>query len=148
MLIPSYIRRAAEIEMALLIDYAMIHHRSLQTTIELFNNLATILNVKDNELIKTVVVNYKKLMPTDVELAVISDLASSRSAFIRAAIVKNKLSRKVMYQKRREAGDIQLELSPKCKNIITDALIDFLNKFEPFIKSFSEISLFCYDFEE
>lgn len=148
MLIPAYIRRAAEIEMALLVDYAMIHHRSLQTTIDLFNDLSTILNVKENELIKTVVVNYKKLMPTDKELAIVSDLASSRSAFIRASIVRNKLSRKVIYQKRREAGDIQLELSPKCKNIITDAIIDFLDKFEPFIKSFSEISLFCYNFDE
>lgn len=148
MLIPSYIRRTAEIELALLVDYTYIHHKSMQTIINLFVNYADIVGFREHELLKTAIVNYKKLMPTPEELALVSDLAKSRAAFIRANIIKNKLSRKSMYEARRRAGDIVLKLQPKTKIIITDAIIEFLDKFEPIVQSFAEISLNCYNFEE
>lgn len=148
MIIPAYIRRTAEIELALLVDYAYIHHKSIQSIIDLFNSLADIVNFREHELLKTAIINYKKLMPTAEELSLVSDLAQSRAAFIRASIIKNKLSRKTIYETRRKAGDITIKLSPKTKMIITDALIDFLNKAEPLIQAFSEISLNCYNFED
>lgn len=149
MLIPSYIRRAAEIEIALLVDYVNIQQRNIQKTKDFFINFLNVLYLKEDEpLILTLIVNYKKFMPTAEELALVSDFAPSRSAFIRAEIIKNKISRKTMYEKRREAGDLTLKLQPKLKTMLSDAAIRFLDKFEPLVQALAQISLNCYNFED
>ena len=147
-MIPSYIRRAAEIEIALITDWLYIRHKSTQGVIDFFKGFAKVLNFADFELVEPVIINYKKLMPTINELTAISDLAKSRNKFILSKIVNNKISRKTFYKILRETPNIDFALIPKTKVIITDAVIKFLDQFEKLIQSFEEISLNCYDFEE
>lgn len=146
-MIPSYIRRAAEIEIALMTDWLYIKHKSTQGVIDFFKGIAKVLNFPDFELIESVILAYKKLMPTVNELTVISDLAKSRSKYIQSNIVNNKISRKTFYKVLRETPNIDMVLIPKTKVIITNALIKYLDIFESLIKNFEEISLNCYAFE-
>lgn len=145
---PSYIRRAAEIEIAIITDWLYIKHKSTQGVVDFFKGIAKVTNFAEFELIETAIINYKKLMPTEQELTVISDLAPSRNKFITSSLVKNKMCRKTFYKILRQTPPIQDILYPKTKIIITDALIQYLDKFEKLIKNFEEISLNCYDLTE
>lgn len=147
-MIPAYLRRAAEIEMALMTDWLYIRHKSTQGVIDFFKGFAKVLNFADFELVEPVIINYKKLMPTINELTVISDLAKSRNKFINSTVINNKISRKTFYKVLRETPSIDLVLMPKTKIIITDALIKFLDNMEALLKNFEEISLNCYALEE
>lgn len=147
-MVPAYLRRAAEIEMALMTDWLYIRHKSTQGVIDFFKGFAKVLNFADFELVEPVIINYKKLMPTINELTVISDLAKSRNKFINSTVINNKISRKTFYKVLRETPSIDLVLMPKTKIIITDALIKFLDNMETLLKNFEEISLNCYALEE
>lgn len=147
-MIPSYIRRAAEIELALLTDWVYIKHRSTQNVIDFFKTAATILNIPDFSLVESAIINYKRLMPTPAELTVVSDLAKSRSKFIKSNIINNKMCRKTFYETLRQTHPINVVLIPKTKIPITDAIIKFLDAYEQLVTDFANISLFCYNIDD
>lgn len=147
-MVPSFIRRAAEIEIALMADWVYIQHKSTQNVIELFKRAAIILNLSDFELVETAIINYKRLLPTENELTALSDLAKSRSKFIKSDIVNNKMCRKKFYEVLRKTPSIEQVLIPKTKTPVTDAIMKFLDKYEHLVTSFADISLFCYNLEQ
>lgn len=147
-MVPSYIRRAAEIEIALMADWIYIKHKSTQNVIDFFKKAAVVLNLSDFELVETAIINYKRLMPTPNELTAISDLAKSRSKFIKSDIISNKMCRKTFYATLKETPRIDMTLFPKTKTPVTDAIMKFLDAYEHLVTSFANISLFCYNLEQ
>lgn len=147
-MVPSYIRRAAEIEIAIMTDWIYIKHKSTQNVIEFFKRAATVLNIPDFGLVETAIINYKRLMPTINELVVISDLAKSRSRFIKSNLISNKICRKTFYETLRNTPRIDQVLIPKTKIPVTDAIMKFLDQFEQLMTDFADISLFCYNLEQ
>jgi hypothetical protein len=147
-MIPTFIRRAAEIELALIVDWAYIHNKSTQNVIDFFKSTARILNIPDFGLIESAILSYKQLMPTPNELVALSDLAKSRSKFINSRISHNKMSRKTFYKTLNMTLPVEKALVNKTKIIVNDAIIKFINAFEKLMQDYASISLNCYDLEE
>lgn len=147
-MVPTFIRRAAEIELALIVDWAYIHNKSTQNVIDFFKSTARVLNIPDFGLIESAILSYKQLMPTPNELVALSDLAKSRSKFISSRISHNKMSRKTFYKTLNMTLPVEKALVNKTKIIVNDAIIKFMNAFEKLMQDYAAISLNCYDLEE
>lgn len=147
-MVPTFIRRAAEIELALMVDWAYIHNKSTQNVIDFFKSTARVLNIPDFGLIESAILSYKQLMPTPNELVALSDLAKSRSKFISSRISHNKMSRKTFYKTLNMTLPVEKVLVNKTKIIVNDAIIKFISAFEKLMQDYAAISLNCYDLEE
>lgn len=132
----GFIRRAYEIDLALIVDYIYQHNKSTQTMIDFIDSACRIVGVEDPSLVTTAALSYKQLMPTAEELVVISDLTKSRQKFIQSDIIKQHVCRTTFYAILKRTPQINEVLKPKCKFQISDAIAIFVNEFTKLSKAF------------
>ena len=141
----DYIRRAAEIQIAILCRHLYNMHKNTQALIDFFRANAKILNVPNAEYLEQVVINYKKIMPTIEELVVLSDLAYSRSKYHSTDIIKNYIGKNKFYDILKECDDnAALELKPKCNTITTNVCVEFISKYKQLINNLDDFIIPSY----
>lgn len=123
----EYQRRAAEIQLSLLVRNLYNETKNTQTIINYFRSLAKIFNMPNPEYIETAVINYKKILPTPDELARISDLAESRSRYYNSEIVHDLVGRNKFFSLLKEADPLE-NMESKTNPVIADILIEFITK--------------------
>jgi len=123
----EYQRRAAEIQLSLLVRHLYNETKSTQTIINYFRSLARIFNIQNPEYIETAVINYKKILPTPDELARISDLAESRTRYYSSEIVNDLVGRNKFFTLLKEADPLE-KMESKTNPVIADMLIEFITK--------------------
>ena len=123
----EYQRRAAEIQLSLLVRHLYNETKNTQTIINYFRSLARIFNIPNPEYIETAVINYKKILPTPDELARISDLAESRTRYYSSEIVNDLVGRNKFFTLLKEADPLE-KMESKTNPVIADMLIEFITK--------------------
>lgn len=121
----DYERRSAEIQIAILANYLYKTNKNMQALVNFFRDTAKLLNIPNPEYIETAVINYKKLMPTLNELVMVSDLASSRSKYMKSNIIKEFIGRNKFYETLKQTNLVN-ELQSKTNPIIGDTLVKYI----------------------
>lgn len=143
----EYIRRTAEIQLAVLVRYAYTMHKNTLGVINFFKGIATIANIPHQELLETAIINYKKLLPTKEELIAISDLAiKKRQTYFKSGIMNTMYSERSCY---RLLGDIDRDfvynLKPKTEIILSDTIVMFMKEFSSLFRTITPFLLDIYD---
>lgn len=145
-MIQNYQRRAAEIQLALYVDYVYQQHKSLKDIIEFFRQFSISMNTPNFEFVEQCILRYNDLMPTLSELVLMSDLAPSRQGFSKADIIQNKIGRTKFYSAYASLKpDIKLE--PKLNIRASDAVINFIKNFQKYAIAFAGIKILGYEYD-
>lgn len=141
----DYIRRASEIQIAIICGHLYSIHKNTQALIDFFRANAKILNVPNVEYLEQVAINYKKLMPTLEELVILSDLAYSRTKYHQSDIIKRYIGKNKFYDILKECDDKAiLTLKPKCSTIATNVCIEFISKYKKLISALDDFIIPVY----
>ena len=140
----DYIRRASEIQIAIMCKYLYTMHKNTQAVIDFFRYNAKILNVPNVEYLEQVVINYKKIMPTIEELVVLSDLSYSRSKYLKTPIIKEYIGKNNFYNVLKDCEKAENMLKPKCTILTTNVCVEFISKYKALINAFDDFIITKY----
>lgn len=143
---PNYIRRGAEIMLALYVDYVYQTHKSTRDVVEFFRYYSIIMNVPDFEFVEGCILRWKDLMPTVEEVVLLSDLAPSRQGFAMSPIIQNKICRANFYRAYKHL-DRTMTLEPKLLTRASDAIVNYIKNFQQFAIAFGGIKINGFDYD-
>ena len=139
----EYIRRAAEIQLSLLVKHLYKETKNTQIIVNYFRTTAKLLNIPNPEYIETAVINYKKLLPTPDEMARISDLAKSRTKYYSSKVINDMIGRNKFFNLLKEADPLE-QMESLTNPTIADTLIEFLGKLKPLVNTIDEFLIEIY----